>query len=86
MRAVPPSCVNVATFEVVVSVPVDSEVARRTTEASKRPRLKVNAPVLVVLVVPPVKSPPIWTIEARTSSWAPERLTVEPLEMPPEER
>ena len=54
MRAVPPSCVNVATLPVVVSVPVDSDVARRTTEASKRPRLKVNAPVLIVLVVPPV--------------------------------
>ena len=86
MRAVPPSCVKVPTFEVVVSAPVDSDVARRTTEASKRPRLKVNAPVLVVLVVPAVKSPPICTIEARTSNWAPVRLTFEALEMPPEER
>ena len=86
MRAVPPSCVKVPTFEVVVSKPVDSDVARRTTEASNRPRLKVNAPVLIELVVPAVKSPPICTIEARTSSWAPVRLTFEVLDLPPEDR
>ena len=47
MRAVPPSCVNVATFAAFVVELVISDGARRTTEASKRPRLKVNEPVLV---------------------------------------
>ena len=54
MRAVPPSCVKLATFAAFVVEPDISDGASRTTEASKRPRLKVNEPVLVEFeVVPP---------------------------------